>query len=341
MALKRRRAQRGFTLIELLVVIAIIAILIGLLVPAVQKVREAAARAMCQNNLKQIGLACHNHHDTYKALPTIYDVQRNTWMMQILPYVEQQNVYTKIWNTYYAVNFWPAEFGTVISTYNCPSHPAYDLAYNQTAPGVFDGNFGLTNYVALANTDFFGVYVSSTTNGTNIRTFANGDACINFTTMTRPAGTYKNYKTGRGVSFTGITDGSSNTIMIGERGPTPDLLWGMWGYPSQFDIVQPVYNTGTNKGTNSFPLETVGTGDGGSVSGKCTFPAVFGPGNWNNACDFNHLYSMHTGGANFVFADGHVGFLSYAITQINPGNTYSIIQALVTRAGGEIVTVPD
>jgi prepilin-type processing-associated H-X9-DG protein len=195
--------------------------------------------------------------------------------------------------------------------------------------------------VALANTDFFGFYISSTSNGTNVRTFPNADACINFTTQTRPAGGYTTYTTGRGVGLLQITDGTSNTLMIGERGPTPDLLWGMWGYPSQFDTVQPVYNTGTNTTKNAYPLETMGTGDGGSVNVTCSFPAVFGPGNWNNACDFNHLYSMHTGGANFIFADGHVDFLTYAITQINPGTTYSIIQALVTRSGGEVVTLPN
>jgi prepilin-type N-terminal cleavage/methylation domain-containing protein/prepilin-type processing-associated H-X9-DG protein len=179
-----RCRRPGFTLIELLVVIAIIAVLIGLLVPAVQKVREAANRAACSNNLKQIGLAVVNYHDAHKHMPCLAyaDVSNHWgWAVAILPYIEQEPLYLQLGSpdVYQAATMpYPATplLQTRIATYLCPSDPDS----SSTNPNF--NNYGKSNYIA-------------------------SQGVISF------VGDANRYRT----RFTDITDGSSNTFLAGER----------------------------------------------------------------------------------------------------------------------------
>jgi prepilin-type N-terminal cleavage/methylation domain-containing protein/prepilin-type processing-associated H-X9-DG protein len=329
------RRRRGFTLIELLVVIAIISVLIGLLVPAVQKVRSSAARAQCQNNMKQIGLACHSFHDTYKALPTRYggsysytyppgtqSGSSGGWIQLIAPFIEQKN----------------ATYQTVLPMQQCPAHPLAGQTWNNS--------YGLTCYVALAVRDFgqFSNYSFTSSppagyqyGGTYSYSYTGDNATIISVGVTgsygysfSPSFIYTSTsKYGKGVKLTGIRDGTSNTAMIGERGPSPDMYWG-WAYSSSWDNNSPVYD-----------LNPLYPKDKGYTGNPCPVPAVFGPSNPDSFCAFNAPYSLHDGGANFLFADGHVGFLTYSVTQTVPGGNISILEALVTRSGGEIVPNPE
>ncbi|MCX7664280.1 MAG: DUF1559 domain-containing protein [Gemmataceae bacterium] len=202
-----RRDRKGFTLIELLVVIAIIAILIGLLLPAVQKVREAANRARCLNNLKQMGLAVHNHHDAIGTFPSggTTPWANNGWPIQLLPYIEQDNIFTL-----YQTN--PgAAFNNNIPLFFCPSRRT-----NQT-PRPYGR--GLMDYASATPADapntwdqfwYGNIWGLPTTS--------------NYRGIITRAGTPS-----AGSTMASITDGTSNTLLISEKSLNPNnYLSGDW-----------------------------------------------------------------------------------------------------------------
>jgi prepilin-type N-terminal cleavage/methylation domain-containing protein/prepilin-type processing-associated H-X9-DG protein len=323
-----RKLRHGFTLIELLVVIAIIAILIGLLLPAVQKVREAAARAQCSNNLKQMGLAVHNFHGTYGWIVPIHDepTYQGGWMVQILPYIEQNALYQGILSIPGANGASDPVYGnggmdavpycnTIVPTYKCPSDPRNGIAFISkyySSPGVIntvtygDSPHARTDYVAVNGTE--GGYVNNLAanlQGMMYQTHDDG----------RTSGITPIRRT-----FMQVTDGLSNTVMIGERpADNVDDGWGNWT-AGRGDV--------TSGSANTNPLNTQDQNGNNCPPGPYYYQAPL-PGGVQNPCNVNFFYSMHTGGANWAFGDGSVRFLSF--------NAAAIVVELSTANGGEIV----
>jgi prepilin-type N-terminal cleavage/methylation domain-containing protein/prepilin-type processing-associated H-X9-DG protein len=301
----RSRATRvGFTLIELLVVIAIIAILIGLLLPAVQKVRESAARTQCTNNMKQLTLGMMTHVDDRNTFPGGWP-----WMWQIRPYIEENG------NTGVGRGSGNSPSEVTSNTFFCPSDIRGRVAYEGTL-GL--NKWGLTWYFATdRNTANDGRGLVSA--GTLASIPHPQNSASSFT----PPATY--------FRIDDILDGLGNTSAFGERPPPRNLFWNWWDFPTARDTRVPVRNT-SNWSSSDF---------GVSPATPCPSPGVMIQATSRNYdCAHNALASFHQGGCNLSFADGSVRFVTYAVNRAITGApiTITILEAFADRNDG--VAIP-
>lgn len=289
-----RRSRAAFSLLELVIVCGIVGALVGLLLPAVQRVREAASRTRCLDRLHQLGLAFHQYHDGHGTLPSgINSLRRSepmpklAWPARLLPYVERADLWDGIVRDYAAkrepfYNPSHSGFDTVVSAFLCPSDPRVDTPQNTH----YDLRAAFTSFVGNLGRDY-----------------ESKDGVLFLESK---------------VKCADVTDGTSNTLLAGERPPSNDFWYGWW-------------YAGTGQLTTGSLDMLLGARErnaGVGFAGYCPpGPHHFAAGTFFEYCDVFHYWSLHGGGANFLLADGSARFLAYSAD--------SVLPAMATRAGGE------
>ena len=291
--------RRGLTLIELVIVIAIIGILMALLLPAIQYARASARNVKCANNLRQLALALHEFHGVRKSFPSglirntpAATTPNSTWIVAILPYLEQDGMALQIGGAY-AQDRSPFNnpphvlMAQVLPVVQCPDDDRVGT------PQITRKNrlVGLTSYLGVSGTDLYAqdgvLYADSQ------------------------------------VTFGKIRDGTSQTLLIGERPPSPDCFYGWW-------------YAGVGQGGTGSLNTVLGVRERNLFTdpyGSCfDGPYHFSSGSPDEPCDRFHFWSLHSGGGHFAFCDGSVQWLGHAADKILP--------ALATRSGEDVVELP-
>ena len=340
---KSRPPRRGFTLIELLVVIAIIAFLIGLLLPAVQKIREAANRMKCSNNLKQFGLAIHNYHDINKILPPggllgttadpgDWSSNRGSWLVHVLPYIEQDNVLKQVpslaGDVHNPIPHWwdgvekPSDVPTVnflksvrVPIFQCPSDGD---APDKGMTSNYQGSLGPQCAIGPCGFDPFQKYCHPKESGLGDWGYSDPREWYNHGNTWEAANLRGMFnRLGCKINFASAKDGLSNTIMVGETLiNSHDHIGGVNCWWS--------FNGGASHVSTIVPINYRSDGPD-----WCS-PANRSQWNWAVSWGFK---SNHTNGANFLMGDGSVHFLSQSIDH----RTY---QLLGCRNDGMSASVP-
>jgi prepilin-type N-terminal cleavage/methylation domain-containing protein len=324
----RLSRKSAFTLIELLVVTAIIAILVGLLLPAVQKVREAAARTQCINNLHQLGLATAMFSDQFKTVPplaapsgaggiggststvvttTPLGNHSNTMFIFLLPFIDQGNLFS---TANPAANYGGLQSATV-KTYLCPSDVSAPGGGNQSSYLGMQGD-GVTNY------------------GGNNLVFGDPINGLTFSAKRKPIDTASPNGLSNTVFFAEMYGTCGSTALgTGSLSTAVGSLWAVAGVPGSTPnaAYRPGFNLGTNK-SGSSGLLTTGTPPPIIPSGNVSYPQ-FGA-QWLTACNYNSVQGIHTGGIQVAMGDGSAKSVSMYVSQ---GSWYAAVDAIDSGAG--------